>query len=112
WPGRRWRRSTMWPPCMWSPRASPRRWSTGDTGEEPAEGAARRAVLEPGGPGLPPRRLAPERQRHRDRQVRSQLAAGVPDRQALRSADRGDLRRDRRMTLMALAGSLSFAARP
>src|SRR5581483_1435748 len=60
--------------------------------EEPTEGAARRAWLEPGGAGRASRRFPPERQRHRDRQVRPQSPARLQDRSPVRPPDRGDLR--------------------
>src|SRR5262245_11839067 len=57
--------------------------------EEPPEGAARRARLEPGSPGRAPRGLAPDGQRHRDGEVRPEPAARLRDRAALRAPDRG-----------------------
>ena len=51
---------------------------------KPSSRPARRAQLEPAGPRRAARSLAPERQRHRDRQVRSLAAARLPHRRAVR----------------------------
>src|SRR5215471_17065554 len=72
-----------------------RSWWPGGGGEEPVARAARGAKLEPGGPRRKAQRLAPERQRDRDREVRSQPAASLQNRAPLRSAGRNHLPRRR-----------------
>src|SRR5688500_3683611 len=55
------------------------------------EGSEGGAGLEPGRARRPAGRVAPGRQRHRDRQIRSFAAAGVQACPAVRDADRGHL---------------------
>src|SRR5690606_18489998 len=74
----------------WRCSALRRRWCGGGL-EEPPQGAARRARLEPAGPGRAARRLAPERQCDRDRQIRSFAAARLSNLGCLRAPDRADL---------------------
>src|SRR3954452_16232255 len=59
---------------------------------KPPSAAPRRAALEPAGPRRTDRGVAPERQRHRDRQVRPVAPARLSHRRAVRPADRGHLR--------------------
>src|SRR3546814_5487824 len=62
-------------------------------GEQPAQGAARDAKLEPGGACRPARCLAPGGECDRDREIRPLAAARVQAGAAVRHADRGDFRR-------------------
>src|SRR5206468_2712813 len=64
----------------------------GSADEEPPQSAPRRARLEPGRSRRPPRRLPPERQRDRDRQIRSLAPPRLSHRRAVRPRDRGDFR--------------------
>ena len=59
--------------------------------EEPSQGASCGAQLEPVRPGAEPGRFAPERQCHRDRQIRPLAALSIPHVRTVRPADRRNL---------------------
>ena len=76
-----------------SPPWSPSAFSVGDTGEEPPPNPPGRAQLEPGRPRRAPRGLPSIRQRHRNRQIRSQPSPGLPPRPPLQHQHRVDIYR-------------------